>query len=402
MLERAEASVATTDPDRPTSSARPPGRIVAIDVLRGFDMACLLIADRLIHELARLMPEQPILRGLKAQFTHPDWVGFTFYDLIFPLFEFLIGVSTWFSVSKRMERGDARSVILRHAFLRAVGLTLLGMAVNGNLLTWDPAKMRLTYSVLQMLAVASLAATVARLFLGPRAMAGVLAALLIGYWALQTFVPLPTEPRSYPGWTGAEVQAPAHQRWVYAEGAHLSYRIDEWVFGVWDRWKVGWILESMTHAATAIIGLLAGGFLARRQSPWRTSIMLVFAGALAIGLGLKWALSFPIIKNLWTSSFVLLTGGISLTLLGIVHAITDGLGWRRWAWPLEVIGANSILAYLLGNVARPVPAAFSDVLIGGLSGPAGPWYGAIHTALTALVSWLILLHLHRTKTFLRL
>jgi predicted acyltransferase len=389
-------------PAAPPPAPASPARVAAVDALRGIDMALLLIADPIVRALARVAPDRPVAKALQAQFTHPSWEGFTLYDLIFPLFEFLIGVSAWLSVTRRLARGEPRGRVLRHALLRAGGLVLIGMAVNGNLLTFDPSRFRLTYSVLQMLAVASLAATLAALYVPPRRHLPLFVALLVGYWALQTFVPLPAQPRTYVDWQGETVHAPAHRVGVYAPGALFSFWLDDRLFGDRDRWKVGWTLKVLTHAATALLGVMAGRALAAGRPPGATAARLAAAGVLALGLGWAWSVQFPIIKNLWSSSFVLWAGGWSLLLLAAVHGLIEGLGLARWAVPFLVVGANSLVAYLLATLFRPVPNAAADVLLGGLEPHAGSSYPLVFAAGSAAIAWLFLRHLHRARVFVRL
>jgi predicted acyltransferase len=376
--------------------------VAAVDALRGLDMALLLVADPIVRALARVAPDSAVARFLLGQFTHPAWEGFTLYDLIFPLFEFLIGVSAWLSVTRRRDRGEPRGRILRHAIGRAGALVLIGMAVNGELLTFDPSRFRPTYSVLQMLAVASLAATLVALYVRPRGHLAVFAALLLGYWALQTFVPLPAVPRTYVDWQGETIHAPAHRVGVYAPGSLFSFWLDDQLFGAWDRWKVGWSLQVLTHAATATLGVMAGRALRSGRPTGATAARLAAAGVVALALGWAWGGWFPIIKNLWTSSFVLWAGGWSLLLLAASHALVDGLGLVRWAFPLLVIGSNSLVAYLLATLFRPVPNAAAGVLVGGLERHAGSAYPLAFAAGSALVAWLVLLHLHRARVFVRL
>lgn len=379
----------------------PPARLASLDALRGFDMFCLLVLDGVVRAAARAAPDNRAAQFLLAQFTHPDWEGFTFYDLIFPLFEFLIGASVLLSVTKRLARGESRGRVLRHAVVRAALMWFLGTWVNGNLLTYDPVKFRLTYSVLQMLAVAYLVATLFVLFSGLRGQVVGFVVLLVGYWALQTFVPLPGEPRTYTGWASATVHAPAHQRGVYAEGGVFSFWLDDRLFGPGDQWKVGWVLQSMTHGCTALLGVFAARMVLTYR-PFPAAARLAALGAACLAAGWAWGHQFPVIKNLWTSTFVLWAGGWSFLLLAGFHAVIEGAGWRRWAFPFLVVGANSLVAYLLSTVFRPIPAAAAWVLVGGLARHAGDWHPVVVAAGTGLAGWLFLLLLYRTRTFVRL
>ncbi|MGL5094109.1 MAG: acyltransferase family protein, partial [Planctomycetia bacterium] len=360
----------TESPPAPAASSR----LTSLDALRGFDMSCLVLFDRIVRGLHAALPNVWIVTALHAQFTHPDWVGFTFYDLIFPLFEYMIGVSVYLSVSKRLARGDSKISILKHALVRVALMVLLGMTVNGNLLTWNPAELQLTYSVLQMLAVAYLFATLFVLYAGLRGQIVGFLVLLVGYWAVQTYVPLPGEPRAFVNWMGATVEAPAHQVGVYKEGSHFSYWLDDKIFGEWDRWKAGWIVESMTHGASALVGVFAARVLRSGMTPWRVVLALAAAGVLSLAGGWAWSLSFPIIKNMWTSTFVLWTSGVSLLLTAGFYGVVDGLGWRRWAFPFIVVGSNSIVAYLMSTVLSGVVGSFTFLLLGGFAPYLGKWH----------------------------
>ena len=377
-------------------------RVHSVDALRGFDMLCLLAGERLVRALADKYPGHPFISVLKEQFTHPDWVGFTFLDLIFPLFEFLIGLSVFLSIRKRRSQGETNRKIVGHAIIRVVIMVFLGMMVNGNLLTYDPNSMRLTYSVLQMLAVSYLIATLFVLYTNLMGQVVGFVLLLGGYWAIQTFVPLPNSQREYVNWMGNSIIAPAHKMGVYVEGGMFSYWIDDFVFGSYDRWKAGWILESMTHGCSSLLGVFAAQVLTHsKQHRDRLSAFWTL-GVVCLANGWMWSYQFPIIKNMWSSSFVLWTGGISFLLLGGFYLVIDVLELRTWSYPLVVIGANSIVAYMMTTVFHPVIGSAVDVLVGNLIKQSGDWQGILYAISWALCAWLVLLLLYRAKVFVRI
>ncbi|MDY0170440.1 MAG: DUF5009 domain-containing protein [Thermoguttaceae bacterium] len=379
-----------------------PHRLLSLDALRGFDMFCLLVADRIVRALPEALPDSPWVQAIRKQFSHPPWEGFTFYDLIFPLFEFLIGAAVFLAVTKRLKQGQTKGRVLRHALFRAAIMVFLGTWVNGNLLTFDPSKFQMTYSVLQMLAIAYLVSVLFVLFTTLRGQLIGFAALLIGYWALQTFVPLPAEPRTYVDRRGNTVEAPAHQTGVYVRGGVFSYWLDEQVLGPGDRWKVGWILQSMTHGCSALLGIFAARLLRSGASVWITVLRLAFLGIACLAAGWTWDMQFPVIKNLWTSSYVLVAGGWSFLLLALFSALVDGCGFRRLVFPLLVIGANSIVAYMMVTVFRPVVHQAAEVMVGGLGQYTGDWQGVVLAATGGLFAWLFLLLLYRTNTLIRI
>lgn len=396
VVQQAEAAAV------PVATAGRASRLLSLDALRGFDMFCLLVADRIIRALPEALPENTWVQALREQFTHPEWAGFTFYDLIFPLFEFVIGASVFLSVTKRLKQGHSKGQILLHALVRVAVMVFLGTWVNGNLLTYDPARFQMTYSVLQMLAIAYLIAVLFVLFTGLRGQLIGFAVLLIGYWALQTFVPLPAESRTYEDRRGNIVEAPAHQTGVYVRGGVFSYWLDEQVLGPGDRWKVGWILQSMTHGCSALLGLFAARMLRSGASIWITALRLAALGVACLVAGWTWDMQFPVIKNLWTSSYVLVAGGWSFLLLALFSVLIDGFGLRRLAFPLLVIGANSIVAYMMVTVFRPVLFRAAEVMVGGLKQYTGNWQGVLLAVIAGLFAWLFLLLLYRTNTFIRI
>ena len=395
-------SVARQTESAPAASTGRAGRLLSLDALRGFNMFCLLVADRIVRALPEALPENTWVEALREQFSHPPWEGFTFYDLIFPLFEFLIGASVFLSVTKRLKQGQTKGQVLRHALLRVAILVFLGTWVNGNLLTYDPSRFQMTYSVLQMLAIAYLIAVLFVLFSGLRGQLIGLATLLIGYWALQTFVPLPAEPRTYVDRRGNTVEAPAHQTNVYVRGGVFSYWLDEQVLGPDDRWRVGWILQSMTHGCSALLGVFAARLLRSGASVWITALRLALLGVASLAVGWAWDMQFPVIKNLWTSSYVLVAGGWSFLLLALFSVLVDGFRFHRLAFPLLVVGANSIVAYMMATVFRPVRHQAAEIMVGGLQQYTGDWQGVILAATAGLFGWLFLLLLYRTNTLVRI
>jgi predicted acyltransferase len=371
-----------------TTAVAPTGqRVLAIDALRGFDMFWLIGGQHAVQAACDVI-DRPWAKALHRQFTHPEWEGFTFYDLIFPLFLFLIGCSIPFAFSKRRQRGDSHATLYGHILLRVAIMVFLGTWVNGNLLTYDPQQFQLTYSVLQMLALGYLVAAVAWLNLSLRQLWSLWVSLLVVYWALQTFVPLPAE---------------TFRMGVYAEHANFGDWLNDQILGSWQGpWRFGWILEITTHGATCLLGVLAAERLRAGGPPSRTLRWLIIAGVLCLAVGLLWGLQFPIIKNRWTSTFVLFAGGWSLLLLALFYGVIDVLGFRRWCFPFVVIGANSIVAYMIAVKFKSAFGEVAWVFVEGLKPYAGAWHTTIYQAAALAVVWLFLYAMYRTKTFVRI
>jgi len=327
-----------------------------------------------------------LLQALQLQFTHVEWEGFRFYDLIFPLFLFLIGVAIPYALTRRIERGDSRPRIYGHILLRVVILILLGMLINGNVLSWRPREFHLSYSVLQMLALGYLVACILWLNLRLRGQIAATLALLIGYWALQTFIPVP-----------------GHGAGLYQRGALFGDWLNDQILGDWQtKWRFGWILGILPHSATAMLGVLAAQVL-RSPSPERRKVAaLVILGLGCLTAGWLWSYQFPMIKNRWTSTFALWAGGWSYLLLALFYQVIDVWQWRRWAFPFVVIGSNSIFVYMTWNLCSGAFRAVADRFLGGLKPYLPAWYDGLAWTGAFLVFWLLLWYMYRNKTFLRI
>jgi len=340
-------------------SARPP-RLLSLDALRGFDMFWILGADGVVGALGRMCPWPPV-RLLAYEMDHSEWEGFRFYDLIFPMFVFITGVSMVFSVSRTIEehgRGAAARRILR----RAAILFLLGIVYNGGLsAAWPDVRV---LGVLQRIALAYAGAGLLFCFVQPRVRWAIGGALLVGYWALLTFVPIrdvALERHAVAARLGlekppaAQVQAlfdgtTAMVRGGYDAGRNLANHLDyQFLPGrLYDLyWDPEGLLSTLPAIAGCLLGVMAGGWL--RRADWtaqRKLARLFAAGAICLALGYGWGLQFPVIKKIWTSSFVLVTGGWSLLLLGIFYYVVDIRQWRGWCPMFVWVGQNPITLYL--------------------------------------------------------
>jgi predicted acyltransferase len=377
------------------------GRLMSLDALRGFDMFWIIGGSGIVRALAR-GSTTPWVVELDRQMQHVEWEGFRFYDLIFPLFLFMIGVAIPLSIDKRLSVGESRGRIYRRIAVRVAVMIVLGMMINGNLLSYDPSKFQLTYSVLQMLALGYLVASVIYLNCTPRGQMVITAAMLVIYYALEMFVPVP-------GF-----------RWgVLAEHVNFGDWFNDQVLGAWQgRWRLGWIVGVLGHASTAMLGVHAAGVL-RSSRGERAKVLtllaigggclviaVVWSGWLAGWVGGGWAdwpIWFPIVKNRWTSTFALFAGGWSFGLLAVFYLVIDVWQWRRWAYGFVVIGSNALLAYLSMMLGRGVFRAAAEVFIGGLKRLMTPGgYEALATAATFAVLWAVLWQLHRRRVYLRL
>jgi predicted acyltransferase len=326
-----------------SSAAAPRRRLVSVDALRGFDMFWIAGGEGIIHSL-RGITSIGIVCFLDAQFTHRDWEGMTFYDLIFPLFVFIVGVSLVFSLEKIIEK-KGKTAAYRRIIRRSIILFLLGVLFSsGPVASLEEIRI---LGVLQRIALCYLAAGLLFCTLKPRYLAIICAALLIGYWALMTFVPVP-------GVGAGDLR----------EGANLANYIDrEYLPGRkydGDHDPEG-LLSTMPAVATCLLGVFAGLLLKNDAIPGQKKVWLLLLGGVAgVALGSLWGLQFPVIKKIWTSSYVLVAGGYSSILLAIFYQVIEVWGLRKWASPFVWIGMNAITMYLVSGIL----AAF--LLYGGL------------------------------------
>jgi predicted acyltransferase len=369
------------------ASAAAPERVLAIDALRGFDMFWIAGPD-LGHWLVTsvlVLLIGPLPEWLAYQLDHPTWLGFSAWDMIMPLFLFIVGAAMPFSVQRRIDAGDGRTAIYLRALRRAAILWLLGMVSQGKLLEWQWSSLHFYCNTLQSIAAGYLIATVTMVELRrPLFQALTAVALLAAYWLLMALVPVPGIGAGH-----------------YDPEGNLALWIDQAVMGVHqDHTHYTWILSSLGFGASVLIGVLAGTLLRSRLPPLTRLRILVIAGLALLAAGWAWSFAMPIIKHLWTSSMVLWAGGWSLLLLAAFYALIDVLGWRRWSWVFVVIGANAILAYM----AQPLfdLRHLGEHLFAKLCVHFGDGREAALAALTYLLLWLVLWGLYRARIFIRI
>jgi predicted acyltransferase len=369
----------------PQPSPSRPERLLSIDALRGFDMFWIIGGDDLARALGKWWGT-PAAEKFAEQFEHVEWEGFRFYDLIFPLFLFTVGTVLPFSLSKYQTGEHPKAAALGRIARRVVLLFLLGLIYNGLLHFNFP--MRMT-GVLQRIAICYGIAAVIYLFTTARTQAILIAAILLGYWGVLTFVPAPETGKA--GDYAIETNLAG-----YLDRHYLPGKIFPSFYGYGDNEG---LLSTIPAVATALLGVLAGQWLKTARSPWSKAFGLIAGGAACVALGTLWGREFPVIKILWTSSYVLIAGGWSLILLGLFYAIIDVLRLRSWAFFFVVIGVNAITIYM---ASRIIPFnAMSRFFFGGaarLSGTLGP---VILAAGELALEWLLLLYLYRRRLFLR-
>jgi predicted acyltransferase len=342
-------------------------------------------AEEIFHSLAKSTGSS-FWGGIANQFTHPDWNGFHFYDLIFPLFLFIAGVATPYSIGRELEKGKTKQQLLLRVIKRGLILILLGLIYNNGLELRPFSEIRFA-SVLGRIGLAYMFANIIYLYTKRTGQIIWFCSLLIGYWLLLKFT-------SAPGFPPGDLSM---------EGNFASY-IDRMIvpgklyLGIHD--PEGFV-SNIPAICTGLLGIFAGSFLKNATINEHKKVMwLIITGVIFIGLALLWNLDFPINKNLWTSSFVLTTGGISLILLALFYYVIDVLGYKRWAFFFKVIGMNSILIYMSEGFIRwgYTTNGFFKWL-GQLVGD--PFNIVVMAVCLVLIKWLFLFFMYKKKIFLR-
>jgi predicted acyltransferase len=364
-----------------------PKRLYSLDALRGFDMFWIMGGESIFIGLASLTG-WPIFQWWAGQLEHVPWHGFHFYDMIFPLFLFIAGISFPYSVAKRMAANESRKLLYRHVIMRGLILVLLGIIYN-NSIRFDFENMRYG-SVLGRIGLAWMFA--ALIFMNTRLTFRIawFCALLIGYWLLL-------------------VLFPAHDLGstdIFSREGNLTSYIDRILMP--GKLYLGnhdpeGILGTLPAISTALLGMFTGEFLMSQylnNKPLRKVLYMAMAAICLMIIGQLWNLVFPINKNLWTSSFVCWVGGLSLLLFAIFYLVIDVWNFRKWAFFFVVIGMNPITIYLSHIIINY--RSSSKFLFGGLIALfPDAWTPFLNGIGITAIGWIFLYILYRNKLFLK-
>jgi predicted acyltransferase len=375
---------------------QPVERVVAIDALRGFDMFWIAGGQELVLATVAIF-KSPVPIWLNDQLEHRSWEGFSAWDLIMPLFLFIVGTAMPFSFSRRLEQGATKSQLYAKIICRTIILFILGMVVQGNLLDFKLSTLHVYANTLQAIAAGYLIAGIVMLNVGVIGQFIFTVLMLVGYWAL--LIPKLSVTRKLVTCLPLGLQSAG----VLKPRLNVAMAVDEFVLGRFrDGTDYTWVLSSMTFAASVLLGVFGGHVLRSRLNPWARVGALTALGLLCLATGWIWAewLHFPIIKHIWTSSMTLWAAGWSYLLLAFFYLFIDVLGLRRWAFPFVVTGANALTIYVAWHLLP-----FEDVakhLTGGLAAHLGPFGGFIITLTAVLLWWFVLYDLYRRRVFLRI
>jgi predicted acyltransferase len=362
----------------------PPTRLASLDALRGFDMFWIAGADDIVLALKKATAGAAVA-FVATQLEHEPWAGFRFYDLIFPLFVFIVGVSLVFSLTKTVAE-VGRGAAFRRIFVRALLLFVLGVIYSGGIAK-GIENVRLL-GVLQRIALCYFFGAILFCTFRLRGLIVACVTLLVGYWAMMTFIPVPG--------VGAG---------NFAEGSNLANWIDSQYLPFrkydGDHDPEG-LLSTLPAIATCLLGVFAGLLLRNDTVSGREKVKwLAIGGVAALALGYLWGFQFPIIKKIWTSSYVLVAGGWSLLLLALFYQVVEVWRVTKWTQPFVWIGTNPITIYLAA-AWFPFRDLANRVAGGPVKGSLGTWGEVLITAVVLVLIVLLARFMYRRKIFLRL
>ncbi|TDW44633.1 putative acyltransferase [Flavobacterium sp. 270] len=374
------------------------GRLISLDALRGFVMFWIMSGEHIIHALAKAAPI-PVFVWMSSQLHHTEWEGITFYDMIFPIFLFVAGVSMPYSFEKKMALAGVKTPrelpakekrkIYVSMLKRTCILIVLGFIVNG-LLRFDGFDQTRFASVLGRIGLAWFFAGLIYLNFDLKKQIIWFIGILIGYYLAMKLIPVPG--------FGAGILTKEGSLEGYIDRLFLPGRLHSVVY------DPEGLFSTIPAIATALLGMFLGTFL-KTESPYfsrNNKVVIIIASALIlITIGLLWDFDFPINKHLWSSSFVCFVGGCSILFFVFFYVIMDILGYHKWAFPLILIGSNSILIYMAseGLVSFAHTAGF---VFGGLIKFAPIIWQPVFTTLSVTIVQLILLYfLYKKKLLLK-
>ncbi|WP_406844172.1 acyltransferase family protein [Flavobacterium soyae] len=374
------------------------GRLISLDALRGFVMFWIMSGEHIIHALAKAAPI-PFFIWMSSQLHHAEWNGITFYDMIFPVFLFVAGVSMPYSFEKKMQLagvktpkdlpGNEKRKIYLSMLKRTCILLVLGFVVNG-LLRFDGFDHTRFASVLGRIGLAWFFAGIIFLNFDLKKQLIWFVGILIGYYAAMKWIPVPD--------FGAGVLTKEGSLEGYIDRLLLPGRLHSTVY------DPEGIFSTIPAVATALLGVFTGTFL-KAKCPFSIKVKLLLMALTAVILiiaGLFWDINFPINKHLWTSSFVCFVGGFSILFFVFFYLAIDLFGFHKWAFPLILIGSNSILIYIAAEGLVDFKHT-ADYVFGGLINFLPLIWQPVFAALSVTVVQLILLYfLYKRKWFLKI
>jgi predicted acyltransferase len=385
-----------------------PARLVSLDAYRGFIMLAMASGGLALASAAGYFPGDRVWEIVAYNASHVPWVGGGFWDMIQPAFMFMVGVALPYSYASRKARGDSTFKLWAHALWRSLLLVALGVFLSSN---WSH---QTNWTFINVLSQIGLAYPFLFLLAGRGMITQFVALALIlgGYWTL--FFVYQAPPANF-DWSGVGVPKDwPHLTGILAhwdKGSNVGADLDVMIKNFFPREKPfsfdkeGYVtLNFIPSLGTMILGLMAGEYLLRSTAkPARKTVVLLVAGAVCLGLGLLAGYFLcPIVKRIWTPSWVLYSGGIVTAMLAVFYWVIDVQGWKKWAFPLVVVGMNSIAMYVMAQLmkgwigesfARHGARRWFELV---------PFGATLQAAVVLFILWLICLWMYRRKVFLKI
>ncbi|MCV9927576.1 DUF5009 domain-containing protein [Flavobacterium sp. LS1R49] len=372
-------------------------RLISLDALRGFVMFWIMSGEHIMHALAKAIPI-PVFIWMSSQLHHAEWNGITFYDMIFPIFLFVAGVSMPYSFENKMNLAGVKTPIelpskekqkiYRSMLKRTCVLLFLGFVVNG-LLRFDGFDQTRFASVLGRIGLAWFFAGLIYLNFDLKKQLVWFTGILAGYYLAMKFIPVPD--------FGAGILTKEGSLEGYIDRLFLPGRLHSTVY------DPEGLFSTVPAVATALLGVFLGTFLKTYNyfsSKNKLVVMLVSAIVL-IGIGIIWDYDFPINKHLWTSSFVCFVGGFSILFFTFFYLIIDLLGFHKWAFPLLLIGSNSILIYIAAEGLVDFKHTAEYVFGGIIKFLPFIWQPVFNALSVTIVQLILLYFLYKKKWFMK-
>ncbi len=367
------------------------GRLTLLDVFRGATIAGMILVNN-PGSWAYVYP----------QLRHADWHGWTFTDLIFPFFLFIVGVAIVFSFSKRIELGYSRVKLFLKVVRRTLILFALGLFLNG-FPNFDFSTIRIM-GVLQRISICYFFASLIFLTFNLRWQVIWSVLLLFVYWGLMEFVPVPGVGSG-----------------LYEKGKNFAAYVDSLILSghMWSAtktWDPEGIISTISAISTTLFGVLTGHWLKSKRNEVEKTLWLFIMGNLGLFLGAVWNAWLPINKNLWTSSYAVFTAGFALIVLGFCYFFVDVKGYRKVVYPFIVYGMNAISVFVLSGIIGRLSVYFKVSLPDGSTTTVkdyiyenffaswlGPMNGSLGYAIThVLLMYLFVWILYKKKIFIKI
>lgn len=366
------------------------GRLESLDILRGFDLFLLVFFQPVFVAFARHWTDVPLFKFLTGQFRHVNWEGFTAWDLVMPLFLFMVGAAMPFSFDK-YRKSSNKLGMYKKISKRFIILFILGIIVQGNLLSLDIKEIRIYTNTLQAIAFGYVISSILLLHLSRKMQIITTLLLLVVYWALLTFLGDFTPEGNF---------AERIDRIILGRFRDGVYYTDQGIWQFSKNYNYTWVLSTLVFGVTTMLGVFAGQIMKYNTKKKKTCSTLLVVGLLLLLSG--WLLSFqtPIIKKIWSASMTLWSGGWCFLLMALFYYIIDFKEKKKGFKWLKIYGMNSITAYTLGMVInfRSIAGSF----LWGLEKYVGDYYPALLTLANFIILFLILKFMYKFKIFIKI